>query len=488
MVNGMKFEQRIIMKRSQSILFIFLLCITVVACAQKTPVFEATPNSYAIDHEKNIIILNIDGMKPLVQEVTSLQFDDTYYANEPITKLQTTKTYTVKNTDKNYTLFVTKGPIMMIQVADSLEKNKKALASFRYYDADTTFTSTIGMGLRGNLSLTYPKKSFNIEFYSDSLTKGKRELAFKKLRKDDDWILDGLYNEPLLLRANTSQQLWKEIHKPSYQDKEPKARATVDGVYTDVFINNEYRGIYFLSEKINRSLLKLKKIKGDTVRGELFKAGYHRDGTGFKAAPDFKNSLPIWAGWEAKYPYEDYVAHYDNLHTAVSFIVNSTPEQFAYEINTYIDTNNAIDYFLFINLLRATDNLSKNYYIAKYNQETPYFMVPWDMDGVFGTIQDGKRISTTNDILSNGLFDKMHADKGLRAKMAIRWTQLRKGSFHTDSITNRITTKYAALETKNMYERDALVWNISHDEEHLTYMLEWIQQRLTYLDTYFTEE
>ena len=59
-------------------------------------------------------------------------------------------------------------------------------------------------------------------------------------------------------------------------------------------------------QNVSQEFIELKKFKGDTVRGELFKAGDYDPGTSFKVAPDFKNSLPTWAGWEMEYPYEDY--------------------------------------------------------------------------------------------------------------------------------------------------------------------------------------
>ena len=483
----MKIELQHYMRTVQRTTLLVSLCSFFFACGQNSPVFTAAPNSYQVDHAKKIIVLNTDVEDAITQELTSLQLDDTYTFSQPVKGLKKTESYSVSKNGEPYRLFVTKSPLLSIQVKDSLTKHPKVLAYFRYYDADTTFTSTIGMDLRGNLSLTYPKKSFNIEFYTDSISKGKKEIDFKGLRKEDDFILDGLYNEPLLLRAYTSQKLWKEIYTPSYAAEEPKARSTVDGYYVDLFVNNEYRGVYLLSEKINRSLLKLKKKKGDTVRGELFKAGYYDPGTSFTAAPDYKNSLPTWAGWEMEYPYEDFTAHYNNLHRAITFIANSKKQNFSKQLGNYFEIENLRDYFLFINLIRATDNLGKNFYLAKYKEDSKYFIVPWDMDGVLGTIQDGKRIPTTDDVLSNNLFDRMVAAPIFKKQMNTRWADLRTGAFATEKLVDRIEDTYRMLRDSKMYERDGLAWDIGHEEMHLDYMLDWLKKRVTYLDTYFKD-
>ncbi|WP_170134749.1 CotH kinase family protein [Marinirhabdus gelatinilytica] len=476
------------MKTTQHIALLFTLCVTLLACGQNSPTFTPTQNSFQIDHDKNIIVLNIDVEDDITHDLTMLQLDETYHFSTTAEGLRDTENYEVEKDGETYKLFITKSPIIAIKIKDSLSKHPRKLGFFRYFDAGTTFTSVIGMDLRGNLSLTYPKKSFNLEFYTDSVSKGQKDIKLKKLRKDDDIILDGLYNEPLLLRAYTSQKLWKDIHTPHYASEEKKARATVDGFYVDLFVNDEYRGIYLVSEKINRGLLKLKKKKDGVVRGELFKAGYYDPGTSFKGAPDFKNSLPTWAGWEMEYPYEDYTAHYDNLHKAITFVTTSTDAEFTQQLPNYFEVDNLVDYFLFINLIRATDNLGKNFYLAKYTVDTPYFIVPWDMDGVLGTIQAGKRIPTTDDILSNHLFDRMVKDVTFKQKMNQRWAALRSTFFTEEALEERIRDTYTELLGEKKYERDLLAWNKGHEEEHLTYMLDWLQKRITYLDTYFKEE
>jgi spore coat protein H len=484
----MKIDFNTPMKITKKITLLATFFVTLVACGQHSPVFTPTAHSYQVDHNNKIIVLNIDMEDDVSQELTALQLDEKYLFSSPANGLKDIEKYTVEKGGEAYSLFITKSPILAIQVKDSLTKHPKVLGHFRYFDADTTFTSAIGIDLRGNLSLTYPKKSFNVSFYTDSITKGKKDVKLKKLREDDDIILDGLYNEPLLLRAYSSQKLWNEIHTPHYASEEKNARATVDGFYVDLFVNDAYRGIYLVSEKINRSLLKLKKMKETTVRGELFKAGYYAPGTSFKAAPDFKNSLPTWAGWEMEYPYEDYTAYYDKLHKAITFVTTSTNDEFAKQLPEYFNVANLVDYFLFVNLIRATDNVGKNFYLAKYKTDTPYFIVPWDMDGVLGTIQAGKRIPTTDDILSNYLFDRMQKNVGLRSNMNQRWTDLRANAFAEEALVSRITETYSEMLNEKKYERDYLVWDKSHEEEHLTYIVTWLKNRITYLDTFFKQK
>ncbi|OAB77962.1 CotH kinase family protein [Cochleicola gelatinilyticus] len=478
------------MKKIISLLLLSVISGVHISCAQEKAPFSIHPESFQVDPSKKIIVLNIDAIESDPETpLSTITLDTTYHFETPIASLSNSEVYPVSVGEEQFSLYVTKSPILSITVKDDIVDFPKKNAEFHYYDADTTFTSAAGIELRGNLSLTYPKKSFNVEFYTDTISKGKKEIDFKDLRKEDDWILDGLYNEPLFVRANFSQTLWKDMYEPHYASEEPKARSTIDGFYADLFIDGEYRGVYFFSEKINRSLLKLKKMKDGVANGLLFKASNYVNGTAFKGAPEFNNNLPMWGGFEMKYPFEDYVAHYDDFYKAVKFVAESNPKAFEAEIDSYFVVDNLMNYFLYINLIRATDNLGKNYYMARYDKETPFFIVPWDLDGVLGTIQDGKRIATTNDILSNNLFDRLWNENpnNYRSKAITRWKELRRGEFSDEKISNRIEENYLKLKENNFYERDAKVWNVSHDEENLTYLKEWLENRLLYLDGYFKE-
>lgn len=476
------------MKKLVSLLLLCVFSGIHSSCAQEKAPFSIHPESYQVDAEKKLIVLNIDAIESDPESALhTITLDTTYTFETPVASLSNNEVYQLSVGEEQFTLYVTTSPILSITVNDEIVDFPKKNAEFKYYDADTIFTSAAGIELRGNLSLTYPKKSFNVEFYTDSVSKGKKEIDFKDLRKEDDWILDGLYNEPLLLRANFSQTLWKDIYEPHYASEEPKARSTIDGFYADLFIDGSYRGIYFFSEKINRSLLKLKKIKDGEANGLLFKASNYLDATSFKGVPEFNNNLPSWGGFEMKYPYEDYIAHYDDFYTAVKLVAEANAEQFAREVDTHFVLDNLLHYYLYINLIRATDNLGKNYYIARYTKDAPFFIVPWDLDGVLGTIQDGKRIATTNDVLSNYLFDRLWNENtnDFKNKAIVRWKELRQGEFSTENLNSRIMDTYLKLKENYSYERDERVWNVSHDAENLEYLQQWLEKRLVYLDGYF---
>src|SRR5690606_14265416 len=126
---------------------------------------------------------------------------------------------------------------------------------------------------------------------------------------------------------------------------------------------------------------------------------------------------------------------------------NSTDEEFA-DIWNRFNYVNFLDYFIFLNVLRATDNTSKNIYTARLNSVSPYFYVPWDLDGCFGTIWDGTNVNITDDILVNGFFRRV-IDTDINnywENARSRYFELREGVLHPDSLISRFNASYELLK------------------------------------------
>lgn len=387
---------------------------------------------------------------------------------------------------KIYILYLTKKPVLQFYIDEPIVNEPKRMSRLIYTDKDTLINTYAGIELRGSSSLVFPKKTYDINLHTAVDGRTNQNLKFAKMRNDDDWILDAVHNEPLRMRSHLSYQLWKEIHRPYYLDKEPKAEAGVETRYCEVFINDQYKGVYLLSEQVDRKLLKLVKEKDDTTRGELFQGARYLGACTFDSLPEKKNYLLSWGGYDIKYPVPNNTP-WDHLYAFTDFVLHSDDTAFAKAISTRFQLENFIDYFLFINALRAPDNLGKNIYTARYNEGEPYFYVPWDLDGTFGTIFNGRRIPTTNDFLTNGLLRRLIAvnPDNFIERFQSRWLELRQGVFETTSLQQRQANLYTELKEGLFYEREQKRWNdFISDPEGLTYMNDWTAKRLLFLDGY----
>lgn len=480
------------MKFKKYVFILFSSLATLLHLGVKAQNAKAAKGSFGIDKINKIIVWHqsdID-LQSRVGSTTGFKFNKKYRLSSAVKSLSYNKKYEVNRAGKSFDLYITKLPVIQIDVDTLLNENTKVLGRYRYYNKGRHVKSGVGIEYRGNLSLTYPKKTYDLEFWSDSIKNKSRDIKFKNLRNDDDWILDGMYNEPLRIRSYVANNLWAAIQTPDSRNQESNGKNGIDLVFVEVFMNRKYLGVFALSESVDRKLLHLEKSRNQVIKGELFKASSYEGGPAFKKAPDYENLFPHWAGFEMIYPILDYKSHWQDLYQLVNLTVNASDQEFSSEIGKKMDLENVVDYFLFVNLLRATDNLGKNYYLARDDENSPYFFIPWDLDGIMGIIQDGKRIATTDDILSNGLFDrllKVNPD-GYREKLKKRWAALRKSEFSEVELLSTIEDLYNSFKMEKVYDREFSVWSSENVlEDDYIYLKSWLEKRLIFLDSYFED-
>ncbi|QNM85114.1 CotH kinase family protein [Polaribacter pectinis] len=473
---------------------LFSLCFTTSIFAQD---LVAEKGSFGVDVKNKIIVwhvTNLDAIKTTNKDIKTIVFDRKFKLKDiKFESLSYINGIPVLN-GEIYTLYITKLPLVHLTVDTSKMDNVfKIPAYFTFFDNRKYVKTTTGVRYRGNLSLSFAKKSFDLEFWSDSINREKKDVKLGNLRSDDDWILDGMFNEPLRLRSFVVTNLWEKIHKPYYLKNEPKAKSGFGVKFVEVFKNNEYYGIYQLSESLDRKQLKLKKNKENTINGELFKANSYKGGPDFTKSPEKYENQMYWNGWAMRYPSTNYSLGWKNLSELSNLIVHGSDEDFLKNIESKFQTSNAVDYYLFINLLRATDNLGKNYYLGKYDKNEPYFFIPWDLDGVWGVIQDGVPIYNTNDVLDNGLLKRLLDinPNNYKKKVKERWTKLRLKEFSNENLFSEINGIYHQFTDEKIYEREQLVWknklNETSNEEHYERLKTWLNKRLSYLDSEFNK-
>lgn len=397
------------------------------------------------------------------------------------------KKYTLSNPNDSFSLFRTEIPIVVLDTKnEEIPDEPKIGGTLRLLSTgNDPFESFIGIERRGGLSQSFPKKSYSVELWEDELGEDDRKESLLGLRDDDDWILDGLWNEPLRIRDYTSHDIWLQMARFDFQEEEPEAVLGINRKYCELFLNGTYWGIYYLGEKIDRKQLKLKKYE-DGARGELFKGDYWADGVVFRGVEDFSNSSETWSGFEAKYPDEEGELDWSNLYSFVRFVVESEKEDFDNGISEWADIQNMADYFIFLNLIYAIDNVGKNVYTARHDAGAPYVFVAWDMDGSFGNSYTGERLTSTNSILSNGIYDRLIENSVFVTELKNRWNSLKTGILDQNYLSSLFFENYSYLKNNGAYEREAFYETLpfNYSDTEVDFINDWMGVRLDYLDNY----
>lgn len=358
------------------------------------------------------------------------------------------------------------------------------LAHFSITDPQgESFSAHIGIKCHGGFSLSFPKRSFRIEFWADESGNTTENHALMGMRSDDDWLLLAAYNEPLRARSMTCHDLWREMHTPYYIQQEPNAQSCVNMKYAELYVNGVYAGVYIVAEKVDRKLLKLKPFDG-AMHGELYK-GKDYGATIFTGVPPcYDNSQPMLDGFEFKYP--NTMIDWANLYDFLDFVVNADDNEFFSSIYRRVQIDNLVDYYIFMNATLAVDNYGKNVYVAKYKENEPYFFVPWDLDATMGNWYDGTPNPNYEEMLSNGLYNRLLSDKrpqGFCAKLLQSWNNLYGGLISHDHIMALFLNHVNYLKNNGVYEREREAWpDFTFDTTQITYLSDWLSNRLPWLD------
>lgn len=368
---------------------------------------------------------------------------------------------------------------------------------------------------RGASAQNYAKKSYAIKLRD---AEGESvDRSYFGLRDDNNWILDAMAIDPACMRNRVATDLWNDFSTPPYyKDRESKARTGTRGRFVEVFLNGSYHGLYCMTEKLDRKQLKLKKMADGQVRGLLYKSsdwsyetlmGHEMDSYNFPqhAPRSYSNQLgqETWAGYELKYPdFETEAVDWEPLWNAVNFVATSSQTTFDQEVAERFDRPVVDDYYLFIELLLATDNHGKNMFFFTYDktgdESERIGIAPWDLDGTWGVNYYGNT-SYTSDATQNfdtfiwkyehgqgTLFHKLRQSQtlGWDETLAQRYAELRKEWFRPENLNARVEAYAKLFADSHADEREQQAWSTYHTDLQgaATYMEQWMEERVAALD------
>lgn len=326
----------------------------------------------------------------------------------------------------------------------------------------------------------------------------KKNMSLFGMRNDDSWILDAGQADVFRLRNRIAWDIWRDLaHPPYYIDKEPAARNSIEGKVVELFLNEDYRGIYHLSENIDRKQMRLKQVKDGEVRGCLYKVKDYGYGNMNDTVAPYDNTSVMWEKIEAKYPdlQDNDTTDWSTLYNAFNFVTFSTDKEFEEHVEEYFDLPVLADYCIFVTVLGALDNRGKNTFWAVYDKtkDKKLTPVPWDLDCTIGQEWAGS-ISIPNLLvdLGIGLTNRLneHNICHFNDTLNNRYKELRQSLFSTDSLISRYVAYYEMVKNSGAAAREAARWSGDSDvrgstinfDKEIDYIKKWILIHLNLLD------
>ena len=131
-------------------------------------------------------------------------------------------------------------------ISNMSSKNDKRKISFRYDDNGKTFESYARLKIQGSYSLGFEKKNYTVDFYEDDTYQNKKDADFgwgqhSKYTLKANWV-DKTHARNIVtanIAAEANEQYGLFTSTPNYGE--------VDGYPVEVYVNNEFFGLYTLN-------------------------------------------------------------------------------------------------------------------------------------------------------------------------------------------------------------------------------------------------
>lgn len=380
-------------------------------------------------------------------------------------------------------------------------------------DSANHYYGQIGIEIRGASSAGYPQTPYGFE--TRDADGNNNNVPLLDMPAENDWVLLSNYNDKSFIRNTFSQHIFQEMGHYA-------PRMTL----CEVFIDDSYRGIYVIGEKIktDNNRLNIADLSPNDNEGNDVTGGYI-----------FKSDL-AWGDnyWTSNYhpidhpeydvrfvyhdpkpeditdPQKEYIASFlDSMETAM-YGVNFADTALGYR--KYLDELSFIDYFLLNELSRNNDGFKKSryYFKDKHSNGGKLHAGPtWDFDWAWKDLyscsifenQDGSGWAhlindCPTDNYSPGWYLRMFEDSTFSNTMRCRYEELRSPNqvldttvmFHyIDSVATLIENAQGRHYQKwptlgvgvGAPEMDPLAETF---EEEIEKLKNWISLRITWLD------
>ena len=402
--------------------------------------------------------------------------------------------------------------------------NAKIVKGMPYADGTMKLTDTDGSVVempakfktRGATAQQYMMKpSLNMKLRSADYQE-EVDSALLDMRSCSSWILDAMAIDRICMRNRVAFDIWNEFSRLPY-DTEFGGRNGTIGRFIEMYINDVYYGIYCLSDRINRKLLDLKKVKESNgtmqVRGVLYKSGtneiQNQNDPGYN--DDYTACTISWHNaWELTFP-EDYASEsvWQPLQDA---FLNGKSVNY---VKKYFFLENLADYEILIMALSIGDNMgNKNHYLSIRNinknidAEDPddanrrrIVLSPWDLDTSLGGNYRGDFYNGTysnwavSDVAKNAFYplSNVQGDPEFKALLKKRWIDGRKGAFSIASVKQKLEAYRDLFIQSGAWQRMVDHYNAQKSKPKLVDDLateislveQWYEDRFHEMDEYF---
>jgi len=381
------------------------------------------------------------------------------------------------------------------------------------YDPFNDYDGFIGIELRGQSSQYYfPKKSYGFETRDEQ---GENlNVSLLGMPEENDWILYAPYSDKSMLRNFMTFYIGSKL--------DPYCTRMA---YCEVIVNDDYKGVYILMEKIKKdeNRVNIAKLKPEDISGDELTGGYilrvdkirpdfvlGEDGWKSYPSPPYPDAMNIT--FQYYYPDPDdmvsqqktYIKNY--ISSAENALTGSNFSNKDFGYNRYFNTGSFIDQMIVNEISKEVDNYRYSTYFHKEKDSDggKLFAGPaWDFNLGYSNVDywppgneySGWLYSMVEPVDWGIMFwwKRLMEDSYFRDLFKTRWRSLRNNELTNENLQfaiDSITTYIDDAQQRN-YERWPILgeyvwpnydwWGNDYDDE-VDFFENWFFNRLGWMD------
>lgn len=379
-------------------------------------------------------------------------------------------------------------------------------------DPYNDYEGYIGIEIRGQSSQMFPKKSYAVETRDE--TGDNMNVPLLGMPEENDWVLYAPYSDKSMLRNYTSFFLGSHLD-----------RYCTRTAFCELILNNEYRGVYILLEKIKRddNRVSIAKLKPEDISGDDLTGGYivkvdkidddfiyNQDGWLSIPSPSYPNAMDITFQFvepeaeEMVQVQKDYIENYvTETEDAIISSYFSDPDD-GYQ--KYINMGSFIDQMLLNEVSKEVDNYRYSTYFFKEKESDggKFFAgPPWDFNLGYSNVNywapGNDFTGRLHPLVESHEFSimfwwkRLMEDDYYRDLAKTRWEELRQNEWSDELIQEELVFIVAYVDegqTRN-YEKWPILgeyvwpnydWQNNDYEAEVSFFSDWLFNRLHWMD------
>tara|TARA_B100000674_G_C37951122_1_gene967362 strand:+ start:868 stop:2502 length:1635 start_codon:yes stop_codon:yes gene_type:complete len=369
-------------------------------------------------------------------------------------------------------LITTDIPIIKISTHNnSLDTSAYTFVSTKIITNENVKLTLSKMKIRGNTSLSFPKKQFNIIFDE------KNKLNDLELKKN---VLISSYSDKSLMRNKIAFDLFSLFRNKN-----------IESEYIHLIINDLYEGVYLITEHPEQQF---KKHITDSISSDFlvqidrgpFNGYLLNNKNGYTI--EFNNDTELNKKYDEIIDFEQRIIK--------NLFKNNRDENLT---NNEINIDTFIDYIIINELSKNIDAYRLSTYISFINNSINMNII-WDFDLSFGLANYNDGFNHEGFVIESEIseyipdfWNNLWNSKLIQEKLINRYKELRKDILSDDNLNNYIEELYKKINTsaeKNFERWEIIgqdVWpnknNFKSYKEEVDYLQNWILKRLNFLDS-----